>query len=104
VEVLSRRNTPAEMRRKLKEYFLAGVRLVWFVNPRGRIVQVFTAPDVSTTLTEANVLDGGDILPGLSLPVKTIFEDLEPPTEQKTTSTGKTEAPRRQGGEKKRKS
>jgi Uma2 family endonuclease len=73
VEVLSEGNTPAEMRRKLKEYFLAGVPLVWFVDPDRRTVQVFTAPDVSTVYTEEQTLDGGDVLPGLRLAVRDIF-------------------------------
>src|SRR5205809_4813006 len=33
VEVLSKANTPAEMGRKMREYFLAGVRLVWMLVP-----------------------------------------------------------------------
>ncbi len=32
VEVISRKNTAAEMRRKVREYFEAGVRLVWLVD------------------------------------------------------------------------
>ena len=35
VEVLSAGNTPGEMARKRQEYFAAGVRLVWLVDPRG---------------------------------------------------------------------
>src|SRR5262249_56975388 len=42
VEVISKGNTKSEMRRKLRDYFLAGVRLVWFVYPKKRTVQVFT--------------------------------------------------------------
>jgi Uma2 family endonuclease len=34
VEVLSKSNTKPEMDRKLKEYFAAGVRLVWMVDPK----------------------------------------------------------------------
>lgn len=34
VEVLSDSNTEGEMRRKLQDYFTAGVRLVWYVDPR----------------------------------------------------------------------
>jgi Uma2 family endonuclease len=78
VEVLSGGNTPGEMARKLKEYFLAGMRLVWFVDPRTRTVQVFTAPDRSITLTEKDTLDGGDVLPGFAIPVKRIFAGLPP--------------------------
>ncbi len=96
-EVLSKGNTPGEMKRKLKEYFLTGVRLVWFVDPKKRTVEVFTAPDRSTLLTEAQSLDGGDVLPGLSLPLKTIFARVprQPAKERKTKgtrgSTGKKE-------------
>jgi Uma2 family endonuclease len=73
IEVLSESNTPAEMARKLKEYFLAGVRLVWFVDPDRRTVEVFTAPDAGTVFTEEQALDGGDVLPGLHLPVRDVF-------------------------------
>jgi Uma2 family endonuclease len=73
VEVLSRRNTPREMERKLKEYFLSGVRLVWFVDPRQRTVTVFTSPDQSTILTEQQTLTGGDVLPGLVVPLARLF-------------------------------
>jgi Uma2 family endonuclease len=73
VEVLSPGNTRGEMRRKLKEYFLAGVRLVWLVNPRRRFVDVYTAPDQRVRCTGDQSLDGGDVLPGLDLPVRDIF-------------------------------
>ena len=45
IEVLSESNTPAEMERKLKEYFAAGMQLVWYFDPRARTVTVYTAPD-----------------------------------------------------------
>jgi len=77
VEVLSKRNTPGEMQRKLKEYFLTGVLLVWFVDPRRRIVRVFTSPDESKRLREGQTLDGGEVLPGFKLPVARIFERVE---------------------------
>jgi Uma2 family endonuclease len=86
VEVLREGNTPKEMERKLKEYFLGGVRLVWFVDPEQRTVQVFTAPDQSTLLTEEQTLGGGDVLPGLALPLRKVFGHLarlEPPASPK---------------------
>jgi Uma2 family endonuclease len=76
VEVLSEGNTPAEMRRKLKESFLSGVRLVWFVDPRARTVRVFTAPDQSVTMAEGATLGGGEVLPGFTLSVSAIFQQL----------------------------
>jgi len=77
VEVLSKANTRLEMERKLKEYFLAGVLLVWFVDPKRRNVRVFTSPDNVTELTVSDTLTGGDVLPGFSVPVARLFADLE---------------------------
>jgi Uma2 family endonuclease len=73
VEVLSPSNTRREMALKVRDYFLAGVRLVWLVDPGKRTVRVYTAPDESTRLTEGQALDGGDVLPGLRLPLREVF-------------------------------
>ncbi len=78
VEVLSKSNTKAEMDRKLREYFKAGVRLVWMVNPRARTVRVHTAVDQSVLLDEDQSLDGGTVLPGFVLRVKDVFTKDEP--------------------------
>ncbi|HEX3150705.1 MAG TPA: Uma2 family endonuclease [Gemmataceae bacterium] len=82
IEVLSKGNTRGEMVRKRKEYFLAGTQLVWEVNPLRRTVDVYTAPDAFTTLTESDTLNGGDVLPGFTLPVRAIFVNI-PPTAPK---------------------
>src|SRR5262249_12503481 len=79
VEILSKGNTPGEMQRKLKEYFLAGVRLVWFIDPRTRTAQVFPSPDESTLIPEMGTLDGGEVLPGFRLPLAQLSERLGPP-------------------------
>jgi Uma2 family endonuclease len=76
VEVLSEGNTAKEMERKLKDYFFAGVRLVWYVAPARRTVQVYTAPDQRTELSEGETLDGGAVLPGFTLPLGQLFAKL----------------------------
>lgn len=78
VEVLSEGNTRAEMERKLKEYFLSEVRLVWYIDPRTRTVRVFTSPDDVAELGEADTLDGGDVLPGFAVEVARLFDQLAP--------------------------
>ena len=85
VEVLSEDNTPKEMSRKLDDYFDAGVRLVWFVDPRKRTVQVFTDKKASKVLGESETLTGGKVLPGFSVPLKELFADVEaaPPAARK---------------------
>ncbi len=77
IEVLSRSNTKQEMARKRRDYFEAGVRLVWEVDPRARTVAVFDAPERSTVLDESMTLDGGDVLPGFALPLGDLFGELD---------------------------
>jgi len=78
IEVLSQSNTHAEMLRKRQDYFNAGCQLVWEVDPELRIVSVYTSPTDRVTLIEADVLTGGDVLPGFLVPVQRIFEKLSP--------------------------
>ena len=89
VEVLSESNTPEEMERKLREYFLAGVRLVWMIDPRKRAAEIYTTPDApSGTLDESQALDGGKVLPGFTLPLAELFARL-PAATKKTRSSHK---------------
>jgi Uma2 family endonuclease len=91
VEVLSPGNTRREMARKVRDYFISGARLVWLVDPRQRSVQVYTAPDRLTVLTEDQALDGGNVLPGLILPLQQVFAQIprEASTKRTTRSPGK---------------
>jgi Uma2 family endonuclease len=98
VEVLSEGNTAEEMERKLKEYFLAGTRLVWLIDPDARTVEVYTSPDEATTLTEADTLTGGDVLPGFALPLKQLFARVPPsPTRKKKAASARRQKPKRKG-------
>ncbi len=79
VEVLSKSNTPAEMKRKRGEYFDAGVQLVWLIDPKTRTANVYTAPENPTFIDRDGVLDGGDVLPGFMLALAELFARAEPP-------------------------
>lgn len=85
VEVLSPSNTATAMLRKLTDYASAGVKLAWYVDPRRQEVDVYVAARLKSkrTLTLADTLSGGKVLPGFTLPVKTIFEDRRPPKPKK---------------------
>lgn len=92
VEVLSEGNTKGEMARKLKDYFFAGVRLVWYVDPEKHTVEVYTAPDRCTRLGINDTLDGGDVLPGFRLPLRRLFARVSKqrrPTRKPTKRNGK---------------
>ena len=77
VEVLSQSNTEAEMQRKLREYFDSGVRLVWLIDPRQRLVRVFSDGMLTATLTAGDALTADDILSGFRLPLEELFSELD---------------------------
>jgi Uma2 family endonuclease len=74
VEVVSKSNTRAEIARKLIEYFAAGSRLAWVVEPKPQTVRVHTTPGEFTVLSLDDWLDGGSVLPGFRLAVRELFE------------------------------
>jgi Uma2 family endonuclease len=77
VEVLSESNTPAEMERKRGEYFESGVRLIWEFDTESRIVSVYASNGGVTVLDSSRNLEGGEVLPGLSLPLGELFSKLD---------------------------
>lgn len=77
VEIISTSNTPREMELKLGVYFSSGVQCVWYAYPKTRTVDVYTAVDEKTTLTEDDSLDGGEILPGFKLSIARWFNKAQ---------------------------
>ena len=75
IEVISDGNTQSEIARKREDYFAAGTRLVWIVEPDDRTVAVYTDPNSFSLLRESDTLTGGDVLPGFELPLAEFFND-----------------------------
>jgi Uma2 family endonuclease len=75
VEVISRTNTADEVVAKVREYFQAGVHLVWVVYPTEEQVYVYTSRSDIRVLTREQELDGGGVLPGFRLAVAALFEE-----------------------------
>jgi Uma2 family endonuclease len=80
IEILSPSNTPAEMERKLREYFAAGARLVWYIDPTTRTARAYSGPDAGALVPEDGALSGGAVLPGFELPLRDLFAAVERPT------------------------
>lgn len=73
VEILSEANTEKEMERKLQEYFQAGVRLVWLIDPKERTARVYTGPQKHRLLHDDQALEAGKLLPGFKLPLRKLL-------------------------------
>jgi len=75
VEVASPDDSRRKLAEKARSYLAAGARLVWVFWPKRRTVDVYRPGSPPVTLTASDTLDGGDVLPGFTLPVARIFED-----------------------------
>ena len=66
VEVLSPGDRPGETLARVGEWLTAGVRLVWVVDPARRLARVYRQDGSETLVTEAESLDGEDVVPGFT--------------------------------------
>lgn len=73
VEIFSPFDRWGGMNQKVEQYHRLGVGLIWVVDPEGRIVTVHRVGELTQTADEDDVLTGDPQLPGLTIPVRTIF-------------------------------
>lgn len=73
VEVLSPNERPGRIHRKLRQYFAAGVKQVWLLDPESNTIEIWTGP----TLPERELAVGytltSPLLPGFELPLVELF-------------------------------
>jgi Uma2 family endonuclease len=73
VEVLSPSETPRMVLRKLKQYFTAGVREVWMIDPETKTAEIWTGPKLPEhELTVADSITS-PLLPAFTLPLGELF-------------------------------
>ncbi len=65
------------MQRKLRDYFAAGVRLVWYIDPRTRSAKSYTGENQCVEVSESQSLSGGDVLPEFELPLGELFAKVQ---------------------------
>jgi Uma2 family endonuclease len=75
VEVNSPSDTDERRFEKLQAYRQNGVKLIWSIHMLEKFVLVYKLDeDEPTLVTLTKELDGGKVLPGFKLPVKTLFD------------------------------
>jgi len=76
VEVVSEDDRRSGVMNKVADYLRLGVRCVWVLFPAERSVHIFGAGGSERVVDERGTLPGGDILPGFSVPVASLFSGL----------------------------
>jgi Uma2 family endonuclease len=75
IEVISPHDLQTEIEQKAFMWLAHGTQMVLVVDPRQQTVAVYRSPTEVQRLTAADRLDGGDIVPGWTMPVAEIFAD-----------------------------
>ncbi len=71
-EILSPDDPPAEVLAKVADWLAAGTKLLWVVDPERSEVRVYRRDGSLVVLRESDSLEGEDVLPGFSCPVRQV--------------------------------
>lgn len=73
IEIISEYDEFGQMNTKLREYFAAGVQVVWWVVPGFDMVHMFTSPKAITIATDDDSISAMPILPDFNATVRDVF-------------------------------
>lgn len=76
VEILSPSDRADRVLAKVQDWLAAGVRLLWYVNPESGVVTVYEGGRLHHVGAD-EPLDGGEVLPGLSLRLRDLLTEIE---------------------------
>jgi Uma2 family endonuclease len=76
-EILSPDQHWAQFLDKIQFYLLYGVQLVWVIDPANATITVQAPGREGRILGAGDVLDGGEVLPGFSVPVDDILARIQ---------------------------
>jgi Uma2 family endonuclease len=76
IEVISPNELAEEVETKLNEYLRAGVRLVWILYIPTKNVWAYKQDGTAKLYRSTDLLVGEDVLPGFSVPVGELFEEV----------------------------
>ena len=72
-EILSPSETPRMVHRKLKQYFEAGVKEVWVIDPDSKEVEIWTGPQLPEHELSGESAITSKLLPDFALPLAELF-------------------------------
>lgn len=73
-EVLSPSETPRTIHRKLKQYFAAGVKEAWLIDPESSTAEIWTGPRLPERELTADDSLTSPLLPGFAPPLAELFD------------------------------
>src|SRR5438105_2555555 len=83
LETRSPGDTKREVAEKIAQWMQAGVRLAWELDPKARTLTVHRPNAEPRRLGIDDVLNGEDVLPGFSLPIRRLFRETAQEADRK---------------------
>jgi Uma2 family endonuclease len=74
VEVMSPNDKIDMVKQKVREYFAAGVKVVWHIFPNAQEIEVFTSPRRSEVFSGEEVVSAAPAIPDFSMKVEDVFK------------------------------
>ena len=75
VELFSPSDRAVDVQEKIRDWLRAGVRLLWYVDPETGLTVVYQGDRV-TYVGADEVLTGGDVLPGFTMRMREVLDEL----------------------------
>lgn len=75
IEVISPQDSAGEVMQRVTDYLLGGTQLVWLLYPQQEKILVHYPSYRALLLNRHDLLDGGDLLPGFSLSLSSVFPE-----------------------------
>lgn len=90
MDVVSPSDRPSDVHTKPADYFSAGTRSIWVVEPETRAVCAYRSLHDIQVIGDGNELDGGNVLPRFRCPVKRLFPQTPIPARTQEPPPGPT--------------
>jgi Uma2 family endonuclease len=74
VEIQSPSQSPADVEKKVRQYFAAGTHTAWVIHPRRQQARIYGASGVLTVVDKDGSLEAPEILPGIRIALRQILE------------------------------
>ncbi len=71
--MLSPDDRPGEVLAKVADWLAAGTKIVWVIDPERREARVYRLDGSLSVLSSDDSLDGEDVLPGFTCPLKDVL-------------------------------
>lgn len=74
VEIVSPSDRWQDLREKIDEYFVIGVRSLWIVEPKTRTIMVYSSPTTATKYDKEQIIAAPETLTGMEVSLSEIFQ------------------------------